>query len=72
MPVGREPGGAEEQRARAHVAAVVGKALDLDVGVAGDLDDVGAGEQLAKLHRHDSRIEASRYGVSPGSAEFRR
>ena len=55
VAVGGEPGDREEEDARARLAAVVGEARDVGVGVADDLDHVGPREQLAKLHRGDSR-----------------
>ena len=51
VAVGGEPGDAEEEDARARLTTVVGEACDVGVGIADDLDHVGPGEQLAKLHR---------------------
>ena len=55
VPVGDRARVAEEQGSVADPPAVVGEAGDLDLGVADDLDHVGACEQLAKLHAGDSR-----------------
>ena len=51
---------AEEEGARLDAATVVGKAGDLHLPIPGDLGDLGVGEQLAEVHRGDSRARARR------------
>ena len=50
---------AEEEGARLDAATVVGKAGDLHLPIPGDLGDLGVGEQLAEVHRGDSRALAT-------------